>query len=79
MDNELNNALNYDDLEDPYCLYYDKEQNCMIDECGFPILMLFPTITPNDYFIFKAFKQDMVVYNKWGQRVELYYPNEEEE
>lgn len=66
------------DWDDYYCdndiiLYYDKESNCMVDGDGFEVENLYSVITPNQYFLFRFKKEDMMFYSKEGYPVMLIY------
>ena len=54
--------------------YYDPERNVMIDECGFTVFDIFDYIKPSVLFLFKKNKQYMTTWTRWGDMVELIYP-----
>jgi hypothetical protein len=58
--------------------YYDIENNVMTDSYGETMFNIFAYITPNDLKIFKMKKQDMKVYGRDGQIIELVYPIDDE-
>lgn len=66
-----------DDLElDRVGLFYNKEKNLFEDEGGFIVWDIFNWITPNDLYLFKHYKEDMLVQHQFikGLYCELYYP-----
>ena len=60
----------------PRQLYYDKENNIMIDEWGEPVFNIFEIITPNTLHLFKQHKDYMVARTLSGELVELMYPEQ---
>lgn len=59
-------------------LFYDKRINRMIDEDGFPVFDIFNIIRPNDLYMFKELKEDVVVMSIDKRLVELVYPEEDD-
>jgi hypothetical protein len=62
---------------DENLLFYDDVRNVMIDCGGFIVWNIFDYISPNDLYLFKTHKEDMVVVNNSGQRIELIWPEHE--
>lgn len=58
--------------------YYDPRINRMIDEDGYIICDIFSIITPNDLYLFKFHKEYTLIKNKFGELIELYYPEDED-
>lgn len=54
-------------------LHYDSEQNVMRDMNEYIIFNIFAFITPNDLFLFKQNKENMITTSKQGKRVTLLY------
>lgn len=64
--------------EDIYYLYYDKEENIMIDEDGFVIHQINKLVHPNYMYLFFKNKEDMIVPgNNHPVTMGLVYPEEE--
>lgn len=59
-------------------LFYDKRINRMIDEDGFPVFDIFNIIRPNDLYMFKELKEDVVVMSIDKRLVELVYPEDDD-
>lgn len=79
--------VNYDtdellDLECEYTvgLFYVKEWNVFMDEGGFIVWNIFEIITPNDLFLFKKYKEYMIIPHctEPGVLVELFWPDDED-
>jgi len=62
-----------------YRLYYDPEENVIVDECGFMIFDIFRIISPNVLLVFRARKGYMFTYDLSGCPVELFYMNDKED
>jgi hypothetical protein len=54
-------------------LHYDAEENVMRDMNEYIIFNIFKYITPNDLFMFKKNKQNMITYGRSGEKVTLLY------
>lgn len=54
-------------------LYYDSRQNIMFDEDGDIVYNIFDFIKPNDLFLFKHHKKNIITYGRYGQMVEIVY------
>jgi hypothetical protein len=54
-------------------LHYNPEENVMRDMNEYIIFNIFKFITPNDLYLFKKNKENMVVLGKSGARVTLLY------
>lgn len=69
-------SLDYEDYDcdEVYTIYYDEEKNVMIDCDGFMLFDIFDLITPNDLFLFKSKKEDMLIRGK-RHLVELIWPD----
>lgn len=59
-------------------LFYNKRINRMIDEDGFPVFDIFNIIRPNDLYMFKKLKEDVVVMGVKKYLVELVYPEDDD-
>ena len=59
--------------DDIYYLFYDEEENVMMDECGFVITNIFNIISPNALFLFKRLREDLFVVGTHGQNVGLIF------
>jgi hypothetical protein len=53
--------------------YYDKKHNVMMNTEGYVMFNIFAYIRPNDLYMFKKNKDDMRLYGRDGQIVELIY------
>jgi hypothetical protein len=58
-------------------LFYDIENNIMIDEDGRPVFDIFKFISPGVLFLFKQNKENMMVMIDVNNYVELIYPDSE--
>jgi len=54
-------------------LYYDSHDNLIKDDMGFIVFGIFDYITPNQFFLFKLKRADMIVESRYGQLVEIIY------
>lgn len=54
-------------------VYYHEEQNQFIDEDGYIIPNIHDLIPPNMIFLFKKKKDDMFIYGKHGELIEMIY------
>lgn len=59
--------------------YYDKDKNVMIDEGGYAMFNIFNYVTPSQLMFFKSTKESMAFFGTDGNKVELIYPDMEEE
>lgn len=59
-------------------LFYNKGLNQMIDEDGLPVFDIFNIIRPNDLYMFKKLKEDVVVMGVKKYLVELVYPEDDD-
>jgi hypothetical protein len=59
-------------------LFYDEVQNLLMDSEGYIVYNIFEIICPNDLFLFKTQKEDLMVRGKNGQYVELIWPEHDE-
>lgn len=65
-------------MDDVLVIYYDIENNVMMDDEGYPIFDIFELITPSQLFLFKYEKQSVTVLKVSGEGwVEMLYPEEE--
>jgi hypothetical protein len=55
------------------CLLYDDEQNLIFDHHGCHVFDIFRLISPNDLYLFKHKKKDMIVRGRSGERIRLVY------
>ena len=61
-------------------IYYSELTNNFIDENGFIIFDIYSHINPNMIFLFKSYKEDMLIKSKDGLYfIELIYENREDE
>jgi hypothetical protein len=65
-------------LENITLLFYDQVGNVMIDPDGYIVTNIYDIITPNDLFLFKSKKEDLMVRGKSGGYVELIWPEHDE-
>lgn len=65
-------------MYDNLALYYDEENNVFIDGEGEVVFEIFEIITPNDLYLFKHNKIDVIVNHSTipGALVELYFPDD---
>ena len=55
-------------------LYYDSIRNIMTDDMGYIVYNIFDYMTPNDLFMLRKNKKDMLIeHNRYGQFVEVIY------
>jgi len=59
-------------------LYYDLEENIMIDEAGNAVFNLYNIIRPNDFMMFRRNKESVIVVGIWGGYIELVWPHDYE-
>jgi hypothetical protein len=59
-------------------LFYNKRINRMIDEYGLPVFDIFNIIRPNDLYMFKKLKEDVVVMSIDKRLIELVYSEEDD-
>jgi hypothetical protein len=65
--------------EESIKLFYDEEENVIIDEGGYIIFDIFRIITPQIMNVFRKKKQYTQTYAPDGRLVELFYPIYEED
>lgn len=59
-------------------LFYNKRINRMIDEDGFLVFDIFNIIRPNDLYMFKKLKEDVVVMSIDKRLIELVYSEDDD-
>ena len=66
--------------EDTIGLFYVKEWNVFMDEGGFIVWNIFEIITPNDLFLFKKYKEYMLIPHCTapGVLVELFWSDDDD-
>lgn len=57
-------------------LYYVVDQNIVTDDEGEVIFDIYDYITPNEFYLFKQQKKDLITDGRYGQLVELIYWND---
>lgn len=62
--------------DDEIILYYDVDENVMLDGYGYIMFNVFSLIYPHDLILFKKKKKDMKFYGRNGKIIQLLYPIE---
>jgi hypothetical protein len=62
--------LAYDEHDD-YVLEYDARNNYFTDEDGCIICNIFRFVSPNDLYLFKSKRKNMVVRDSFGKKIHL--------
>ena len=60
-------------LEEVIQIYYNPSTNDFTDECGYGIFNIYRILSPNVVYLLKYNKNDMFVYGKNGEYIELIY------
>jgi hypothetical protein len=67
--------FDYDNYEydDVFHMYYDSEQNVFYYDGGFIAYDIYAVMTPNEVFLFKHNKEDMIIRTVSGDIYEITY------
>lgn len=57
-------------------LYYDEEDNKVINWRGDPVYDIFNYVHPRVFALFKLTKSSMLIQSTWGTNLELIWPDE---
>jgi hypothetical protein len=71
-ENDMDTGISID-FDEHQILYYNDKLNIFLDDGGYIVYDIFRIVSPNDLYLFREKKEDIVLRSKLGMDVRLIY------